>query len=308
MGWLRKSANDGVAVTRDLRSGLGRISFSAALYRYLLPFLGPLYAWISVSAEGAAWPLPPALIIIMRWIADQIERRPQVTLRHPAPQGLGKFFKADARAEGETVQIGGYEVLPDADLFSCRWFSFVLTPSSTPWAFVKHNQAYRTIASLELYATLLCIVLFIEPCSVARNTSLYFTGVTDNQGNKSLIHKSMTSKFPLYIVLLELTEQLQARNLLLDLRWQPRESNQSADNLSNGLFQDFDPKLRVDPDLTKLGWLVMPKLLTDALDLEQLIQVRKVQRRDLVLEGFNKQPLRKGKKRKAKGLRETDPW
>ena len=38
-------------------------------------------------------------------------------------------------------------------------------------------------------------------------------GVTDNKGNEALLHKRMTSKFPLYIIPLELTELCIRRTL-----------------------------------------------------------------------------------------------
>ena len=307
-GWLRKTADIGAIVTRELRGGLGRISFSSALLRFLLPFLGPLYAWVAVSGDGSVWPLPPALLIILRWLADQIEKNPLVTLRHLRPVGLGRYFKADARAEGEIVQVGGFEVVPGSTLKSCRWFSFVLTPATAPWAFVRENQAYRAIAALELFATVLCVMLFVDVQITPRNSVLYFSGVTDNQGNEALVHKSMSSKFPLYIVLLELVEQLQSRGIKLDLRWQKREFNEAADRLSNGLFEDFDASNRLNPLLSDLDWKVLPSLLAEALKLETIIRERKAQLRCLAgtepkrLEGV------KVKKRKLPGLRVTDPW
>ena len=307
-GWLRKTADNGAVVTRELRAGLGRISFSSTLLRYLLPFMGPLYAWIAVSADGAAWPLPAALIIILKWLADQIELNPLVNLKHPTPKGLGKFFKADARADGDMVQIGGYEVLPGADLKACRWFSFVLTPETTPWAFFRENEAYRTIASLELFATLLCVMMFVEVQASKVNSMMFFTGVTDNQGNEALVHKNMTTKFPLYIVLLELTEQLQARRLGLDLRWQKRDLNQAADNLSNGIFEDFDLSLRLNPCLSNLDWMIMPRLLDEACKLELLIRSRKLQIKN-AKHSWSQGPWSRGvKRRKVEGLRVTDPW
>ena len=241
-------------------------------------------------------------------IRDRIESNPLVSLRHPRPQGLGRYFKADARAEGTTVQIGGYEVHPGADLKSCRWFSYVLTPQLAPWAFIRENQAYRVIASLELFATLICVLLFCEEQDNLKNTFMYFTGVTDNQGNAALIHKSMSSKFPLYIILLELVEQLQARKVALDLRWQKREFNQAADDLLNGLFCKFSPTLRLNPCLTSFEWKILPKLMEEATKLDTVIRERKSILRSAAKTAPRLHVGVKMKKRKRLGLRETDPW
>ena len=43
------------------------------------------------------------------------------------------------------------------------------------------------------------------------------TCITDNQGNEALVVKNMTTMFTLYVLLLELTELLQANGGSLDL-------------------------------------------------------------------------------------------
>lgn len=305
VGWIRKVRADKIIVGRDLRSGIGRLSFSGVLWRWVLPFLGPFYAYIAVSDASAAWTLPPALLILLDWIADQVEANPFVTLRHLKPVGLGKYFKADARADGDTVVIGGYEAIPGLTLKQVRWFSFVLSPELTPWAYVKVNQAFRTVATLELFATLLCIMLFVERQPSSRTSTIFITGVTDNQGNQNLLFKGMTSKFPLYLVLLELAEQLKRKQVAIDLRWQPRETNVAADDLTNDRFEDFEVSLRLCPDLNSLEWILFPRLLKEAMELEQLIQERKrVLREDVTKNTW--QP--RSKKRKSVGMRISNPW
>ena len=70
----------------------------------------------------------------------------------------------------------------------------------------------------------------------------------------------MTTKFPLYLILLELTEQILANYWSLNLVWQNRDLNQEADNLSNGKFDKFSPSMRLDPPLDTLPWIIMPTL------------------------------------------------
>jgi hypothetical protein len=305
VAWTKKVADDGIIVARDLRAGLGRLAFSAALLRFLLPFLGPFYAWVAVMPDSAAWPLPDALVILLGWIGKQLVRRHLVDLRLKAPQFLGRFFKADARAEGEIVVVGGFEMYPNVNLSQCRWFSITLNPINASWAFVKEGEAYRVIASLELFATLLCVMLFVGRDEVHRTSHLTMIGVSDNKGNEALIRKNMTSKYPLYVVLLELTEQLQLRDMALDLRWQQRNSNQAADDLTNFIFKDFDASKRISIGLEDMPWLVLPELLKAAQDMHVVMMKRKVDNLGIA-------PMRAmhklGKKRKAAGLRTTDPW
>jgi hypothetical protein len=70
----------------------------------------------------------------------------------------------------------------------------------------------------------------------------------------------MTTKFPLYLILLELTEQMRANNWSLNLVWQNRDLNQDADNLTNRKFDDFSPSMRLDPPLDTLPGIIMPTL------------------------------------------------
>jgi len=215
---------------------------------------------------------------------------------------MQKYFKADAKAEGDDVTVAGYEVIGEADLAHCRWFAFRLNQKNAPWAFAKQGEAYRAIASLELFASLLCIMLFIDEGTPDSKTFLTFTGISDNKGNEGLVRKHMTSKFPLYLVLLELTEQLLFRRTELDLKWQAREFNQAADDLSNFIFKDFSLDLRLDPKLDSLPWLVLPKLLHESIELHRIITERKASSK------MPSRPAFKSKKRKAEGLKTRDPW
>ena len=133
--------------------------------------------------------------------------------------------------------------------------------------------------------------------------------ITDNQGNESLVVKNMTTKFPLYLILLELTEQIHANNWSLNLVWQNRDLNQDADNLTNGKFDDFSPSMRLDPPLDTLPWIIMPTLFEKARELHEAVTEHKMEaksrRADLgerVGDGLNK------KRKKRAGLKVTDPW
>ena len=302
--WARTTAENRMAMGRDLRAALGRFSFSAALLRYLLPFLGPLFSWAAVLEEGAARPLPPALVIILTWLSRKVLANPLVSLRIAAPVHLSRFFKADAKAEGDTVIVGGYEDDGTENLSKCRWFSVRLTRENAEWAFVKEGEAFRVIASLELFASLLCLMLFVAPNAGRSKASLCFYGVSDNQGNTALINKASTGRFPLYLILMELTEQLALRQISLDLVWQRRELNQSADDLTNEEFGNFSEQLRIPVVLSDLNWVVLPELYKEARDLHEDIQSRKHAK---ALQA-KPPPSHKAHKAKRKGLRVTDPW
>ena len=87
---------------------------------------------------------------------------------------------------------------------------------------------------------------------------------TDNQSNEALLRKAMTTKFPSTLVLMELAEELSAKNCELQLQWIRRDLNQLADDLTNENFASFDPNFRVDLKGEALEWRVLGRLLAHA--------------------------------------------
>ena len=71
---------------------------------------------------------------------------------------------------------------------------------------------------------------------------------------ESLLRKAMTTKFPSTLVLMELAEELSAKNCELQLQqWIRRDLNQLADDLTNENFASFDPNFRIDLKGEALG-------------------------------------------------------
>ena len=83
---------------------------------------------------------------------------------------------------------------------------------------------------------------------------------TDNQGNTFLLDRLMTTKYPLGVVLVELAHQLQIRRASLLANWLPRLQNEEADALTNNDFSHFSPENRVEMDLSRLPFGVLPAL------------------------------------------------
>lgn len=301
VNWANKTADAGIVESRELRASLGRFSFSTTLLRYMLPFLGPFYAWLATLPDGAARPLPLALIVLLRWLAQKITASPKVPLR-PICTYSDTVYWTDAKAEGMTVVVAGYERTSiGADTRSCRWFAYTLTPQNAAWAFIKEKQAFRVIAALELYASLLCLLLFLPQEQQSATMGIVLTGMTDNKSNTSLVAKAMSSKFPLYIVLIEFTEQLLAKGVSLELKWTPREHNQDADDLTNSKQDNFSQDLRIDTPLEELPWKVLPELMRTATDLYKDIKSSKEQK-------LLDTPHKLRKTRPQEKLKRKDPW
>jgi hypothetical protein len=234
-----------------------------------------------------------------------------VDLRFKKVARLRRFFKADAKADGPLVVVGGFEA-PSAgsSLFMARWFSLTLTPELAPWAFIWENEAYRTIASLELFASLLCLVLFVSPNPIRSDVEIVLTGVTDNAGNEALMSRLMTSKFPLCLVLLELSEQMQARGCTLDLHWRNRETNQAADDLTNLKFDSFNPELRIKPNLQDMPWIVLTTLMQESMAMYTDIRAKRQQAAADRQAASNVRvvSVSQRKRKASNSLRQRQPW
>ena len=61
----------------------------------------------------------------------------------------------------------------------------------------------------------------------------------------------------------------------LEATWLPREQNVEADDLTNDVFDKFDPALRISLDWSTIQMPVMAQLLEQGLAFEQELAVRK---------------------------------
>ncbi len=173
--------------------------------------------------------------------------------------------------------IGGWAPDDKGETANAKWFSERLTRHNAAWAFSK-GETFRTIASLELFATLLSVIAFNPLMKEGIESDLTLCGDTDNQGNASLASRMSTTKFPLVLVLMELSVQLMKRGARLQLRWLPREQNEEADALSNGQFHGFSDSNRIRIARDNFGDILFSKMLKAATKLELEIRQMKNKR------------------------------
>ena len=84
------------------------------------------------------------------------------------------------------------------------------------------------------------------------------TGLTDSRVAAAIVGKGSTSSFPLCLLAMELSAQMEGRGLHLDLQWVPRTANEEADRLSNLCFVGFSPEQRIDVKPEDLPLHVLP--------------------------------------------------
>ena len=184
-----------------------------------------------------------------------------------------------------------------------RWFQCRLDRVSAPWAY-RRGEPFRVISALELLGTMLSIKLFLDPEEKEKHWAgkVSAGASTDNQGNRFVVNRFMTTKFPLLAFVCELAAMLEERGCLVDLGWVPRDQNEEADAITNGDLGGFSPEKEVE---VKWDFKVLDQLLdlgdkfyTEVQDEKDKAKCQK----KLAAQGVAT------KRRKRAGLKATDPW
>ena len=192
----------------------------------------------------------------------------------PRALSLGTVFRADAKAEGMSIVLGGWECRDGCPPGRARWFRVELTRATAPWAYAR-GEPFRSIAALEMYASLLSVVAFVPALEDDAAGTVAVTGWTDNAGNCATLSKLMTSKFPLLVILTELAAQLRERRVDLALQWVPRTQNEEADAITNDRVEIFDKTREVKMDPSKVNWIVLPVMMDVAEQIYSDVKLRR---------------------------------
>ena len=221
-------------------------------------------------------------------------------------QHEGLLFRSDAKAEGDSVCIRGWECRGGISTENARWFSVELNQENAPWIFCK-GEPFKIISALELLSTLVSVMVFIPPGAAQNGAfALSGTGATDNKGNSYVVKKLMTTAFPLSACLMELSEQLELRASWLDLEWVPRQQNIEAGALTSGHFAAFSSANRIVVDMKSLPFVVLTEMIEAGGGmLAELAGLREKKR----LERAEARKAKRARKRLAgMSLKDRDPW
>ena len=124
--------------------------------------------------------------------------------------------------------------------------------------------------------------------------------------------KLMTTKFPLLAFVAELAVQMESGGWDLELAWVPRDQNQEADAITNDLVDQLDPARRISTAGFEEKFLVLRKMLDlgDTFYQEKEAQRSAALARRMALEANGLAPPARvvQKKRKAAGIKVTQPW
>ena len=145
-----------------------------------------------------------------------------------------------------------------------RWFFLKLNRHNAPWVFTK-GEPFRTIASLEMLGSLLGIMLLLSDSNGSEDHfggSISVGGLTDNIGNRFVLARMLTTKWPLLAFLSETSAQLEARKIMFELSWVPREQNAEADAITNGDFGWLSAGKQVATKMCELPFIILPEMLS----------------------------------------------
>ena len=263
--WIKDAeANRWVVQARSFTEFLGRLSFVAQLLVWIKPHLAPLFAWSAVVGSGMVGRLPDTIILTLKYLLVEFGLESfRVSVRAPVVFPA-EAFRTDAKCTDDFVVLGGWEIK------SRRWFSLRLSPDCVPFLFRKGSGAQWASTSAELLASLAGLHAFgwLAPSQRRKSAVVALSAGTDNQANEALSVKRSSTKWPLMAVNMQLSSSLAKARLSLRLKWRPRDENQEADDLTNELFEAFDPADRVvftlqDMDLSIIQELVRTRAAFD---------------------------------------------
>eukprot|EP00438_Fugacium_kawagutii_P031077 Skav204619 [mRNA] locus=scaffold1712:188018:190024:- [translate_table: standard] len=281
---------------REFSAGLGRLGFAALALPWERPLLGPLYAWAAaIRQQKGLMRLPWAVLFILKWIRDKLfsGRRMEVVESEWKPGRKRLKIWTDAKATEERAWIGGW-CDRGAGAMEAEWFSLEVNEELAPWLKARGGSPKRMIAALEFLATIIALKLWMDP---EDDCTLFTEAFTDNRGNDFILKRGLTTKFPITLMVIEVSEMLRKKNAHASLTWVRREDNQAADDLTNEVFDKFREENRRVVRNEDVEWLVMDKLMKDSADLyEKIRELKETDKRKRVAPtGVTQMGRKKGK-------------
>ena len=279
VSWVQGLLEKMEVTDREFAAGLGRLSFASLALPWEKPMLGPLYAWSSaIQGNHGSLAIPWAVLIILKWIRDKLVKGKRMEVVRPPLKCPGRTvrFWTDAKATDERAWIGGW-LEENEDLKECRWFSEEVTRELAPWMGARGGNPKRMIAALEFLATLVALKLWLTD-DLAEVTILA-EAFTDNKGNDFILKKGLSTKFPITLMVMEVSEMLQGSTAVAKLTWVKRDENQAADDLTNENFEKFDMGKRIELPGGKVEWKVLDELMLESEKLYKDIQVRREEKK-----------------------------
>ena len=121
VGWIEKHLLVPVVIG-DFRTFIHRLGYAFTVAPHDRPFLGPLHAWIAVHNDSTCIALPAMVKLILKWFSARLQLR-RVTKAVVRPRAVQEAFRADAKAEGDKIVLGGWSRAQTLGLRRGSWWS-----------------------------------------------------------------------------------------------------------------------------------------------------------------------------------------
>ena len=86
---------------------------------------------------------------------------------------------------------------------------------------------------------------FLDDSAERKQFDLMVQGGTDNRSIEQMTRKAATTRWPLVLVNMQLTDSMMRSGVRVGLKWRPRDENTVADDLTNEKFDQVDIAKRV---------------------------------------------------------------
>ena len=235
---------------------LGRLGFVSRVLCWMKPHLAPLYTWSAALDKGTVATMPKLVRLVCMYIEQQLMaktfmyscKRPHVI--------EGDLFRTDAKCETGKVTFGGYH------LGDGRWFSLSVSPSEAPYLFKANGDSQWASAPSELLAVMIALQVygFLEDSAERKQFDLVVQGGTDNRSIEQMTRKAATTRWPLVLVNMQLTDSTMRSGMRVGLKWRPRDENTVADDLTNEKFDQVDIAKRVQISWNEIKLDLLNKL------------------------------------------------
>ena len=214
------------------------------------PFLTPLHSWVAVLARGTVARMPLLVHISLIYIRKQLCKGRRLLQPALAPRPKAQqSFRTDAKCAEGYVVLGGWDLSAGSETREAPWFCLKLLPGDAPWLFKEDGSSQWASIAAEFLGTMVALKAFgwLESGAQVREwTTLIYAG-TDNRANPQALRKGGSVTWPLMGLMMQMADSDSLIDIggKLRLEWRPREENQEADNLTNEIFDGFDPRKRV---------------------------------------------------------------
>ena len=296
--WIKKLEEDKEVTDREFAAGLGRLSFASLALPWERPLLGPLFAWNSaVRGSFGKMSIPWAVLFVLGWIRRKLEGGMRMERIKAPVQEKRRTVRiwTDAKATDAEAWIGGW-LEESEETKKCSWFSMEVDEESAPWLLMRKRNPKRMIAALEMLATVIALKLWLKRGE--GEFQIHAEAFTDNLGNDHILRRSMSTKFPLTLLVIEISEMLRAVDATAKLRWVRRDDNQGADDLTNCIFTRFAEEKRVHFKVEEGTWLVLDELMKESKKVFEEIQEMKLRKKEEKAKKGSAYPRKRVKKGK----------